>query len=370
MRRGLHSILGTSNRVKKPSRSTPSRPPPRKKRTSRDAEDEEQDLFPDRLDDVGLARALEQDATMRDVVQAMRFIRARMFTPQPARGFSSTRAAEVHTYRLASPPIVTIGHLHAVLPAAPSRTAREVAELTGRGVVRKVRVETRGRMGEALIETADLDGLVDRAGLSEGTRRTFRAFLKENPTAQTLGRRDLEDGQADELIRAGLLTSCASTVSATTLDLRPEDRTTLTSIRHVSQFASGTVSAVGGRNAIHLAGGGGGAPTLTRAATSSSTDGNSGEAAFRLAIPNHGPYLKLVRGTVDWVREALGRTRFGEAPEAWLRERFEGGGLYGTRWKEFWGIEWAWVMGEAVGLGVVELFETGSVGRGVRVLGG
>jgi hypothetical protein len=28
------------------------------------------------------------------------------------------------------------------------------------------------------------------------------------------------------------------------------------------------------------------------------------------------------------------------------------------------------VLGEALGLGVVELFETGSVGRGVRALGG
>jgi hypothetical protein len=90
---------------------------------------------------------------------------------------------------------------------------------------------------------------------------------------------------------------------------------------------------------------------------------------LKLAIPGHGRHLKLASACLDWVREALGRTRWGECPESWLKERFEGGGLYGPRWKDFWGVEWDWVLGEAVGLGAVEIFKTGTVGRGVRALG-
>lgn len=90
---------------------------------------------------------------------------------------------------------------------------------------------------------------------------------------------------------------------------------------------------------------------------------------YRVAIPGHGRHLKLAEDALSWLRETLGRTRWGEGPEDWLRERFEGGGLHGPRWRDLHGLEWTWVLGEAVGLGVVEVFQTGAVGRGVRALG-
>ncbi|KAM5355982.1 hypothetical protein ACJ41O_002628 [Fusarium nematophilum] len=362
--KNIRSILCKSGRVTKssrPPRATrpPSSPSPR--RPARKTEDEDTDLFHDKFDDLGLRKLLEEDLTLRDVVQAMRFIRSRMFSPVPSAGFNSTRTAEVLNYRAATAPLVTVGHLNAILHS-PGKVERELAALTAKCVVRRVRVERRGGMGEVLIEVADLEDMLDRAQLEEETKRKFKAFLRENTTTQTLPKGVLDNSQVDELVRTGFLTSSTPSAPQGTLDMRPEDRTTLTSIHHVSRFASGTVSAVGGRNAIHLAGGGGGAPTLTQPSSSPSN--------LRLAVPGHGRHLKLASGAVDWVREALGRTRWGEGPEGWLKERFEGGGLYGPRWKEFWGVEWAWVLGEAVGLGVVEVFETGSVGRGVRALGG
>jgi len=420
MPKSLRSILGTSSRVTKPSRpaqprqgtstTSPSSPSPRKgtsnargqqrrRRQHNDDDDDEDALFQDKLTDVGaVVKLLEEELTLRDVVQAMRYIRAHMFTPVPPTGFKSTRAAELLNYRAAVPPLVTLGHVNAVLVrASPTRTEREVVELVGRGVLRRVRVERRGGAGEALVEAADLEAMLRGRGAGAGagggmvskeTADAFLAFLARNPTAQTLAAEDLdgdddagENGglgraRTDELVRAGFLTSATHATPGDTLHVRPEDRTTLTSIEHVSRFASGTVSAVGGQNAIHLAGGGGGSgsgssgrriPTLP---SSSSSLGATQPGSFRVAVPGHGRYLKLAEGSVDWIREALGRTRWGEAPESWLRERFEGGGLYGTRWKEFWGVEWEWVLGQAVGLGAVEVFETGSVGRGVRALGG
>ncbi|KAJ4003416.1 hypothetical protein NW752_011867 [Fusarium irregulare] len=360
----IRSILGKSGRVSKSMRSSP---PSRKcsnstpRRPARKPKDQEAELFQDKLDDLGLAKVLEEDLTLRDVVQAMRYIRARMFSPVPRTGFNSTRTTEVLNYRATTAPLVTVGHLNAIL-RSPGKVERELAELVMKGVVRRVRVERRGGGGEALIETSDYEDMLNKASITEDTRNSFRKFLKENPSTQILYKDALEGKQTDELIRMGFLTSSTPSTPGSTLDIRPEDRTTLTSIHHVSRFASGTVSAVGGRNAIHLAGGGGGAPTLTR---SSSTP-----SGLRIAVPGHGRHLKLATATVDWVRDALRRTRWGEGPESWLKERFEGGGLYGPRWKEFWGVEWSWVLGEAVGLGVVEVFETGSVGRGVRALGG
>jgi hypothetical protein len=38
------------------------------------------------------------------------------------------------------------------------------------------------------------------------------------------------------------------------------------------------------------------------------------------------------------------------------------------KWKEFQGLEFGWVLQEAVGAGLVEVFETQSVGRGVRLV--
>lgn len=329
MSKSLRSILGKSSRVSKPASSgvsptkrTPSSAGPRK--AVRKPKDDDADYFQDKLNDIGLAKFLVEELTLRDVVQTMRYVRNTMFTPVPPTGLNSTRTTELLNYRVAVPPIVTVGHLSAVLNA-PTKVEREMVELARKGIVRRVRVERRGGMGEALIEMSDLEALIGKTGTSEGTKRKFIEFLRENPTAQTMSRGVMEDRETDELVRAGLLTSSANATPGSSLHVRPEDRTTLTSIQHVSRFASGTISAVGGHNAIHLAGGGGGGH---------GTPASPSALAFRVAVPGHGRYLKLAAGAVDWLRDALGRTRWGEGPESWLKQRFEGGGLYGTRWKD------------------------------------
>ncbi|TWU77834.1 hypothetical protein ED733_002387 [Metarhizium rileyi] len=389
MPQSIRSILGKPRvgkaRARPSSSQAPQAPSPRRKRPSvkhhqndddDDGGDDDDALFPAKFGDVGAAPVLtpRDELRLRDVIQAMRYVRSHMFSPVPASGLTSTRTAEVLNYRVSMPPLVTTGHVNAVLTSPPGKIEREVVELVGKGILRKVRVERRGGMGDALVETEDLEEMLSRAvvsgELSDGAKVKFLRILQDNATAQRVsgtgrGDEDLTACQTDELVRAGFLTSSTAAVPGNSLHVRPEDRTTLTSIQHVSRFASGTVSAVGGQNAIHLAGGGGGAPALTR------RDGDDGGlAAFRIAVPGHGRYLKLADGAVDWVREALGKTKWGEGPESWLKEKFEGNGLYGTRWKEFWGVEWEWVLGQAVGLGVVEVFETGSVGKGVRALGG
>ncbi|GJC80124.1 hypothetical protein ColLi_02962 [Colletotrichum liriopes] len=233
--------------------------------------DDDDDFFHDRLDDVGLVAALASDMSLRDVVQAMKYTRNHMFGPLPteAAGMKSTRIAEVLNYRKAMPGIVTVSHLHALL-ASPTAVEREVAELQRGGAVRKIYVPRRGGLGEALIQTSELEEMViQSAGLDEEAKTAFLEFLRENPLAQTMPRSACGHKQADALVRAGFLTASIHPQHVNTplmnLHLRPEDRGSLMSIEAVSRAASGSFDAVGGQGAVHAAGGGGGAPRSSRA---------------------------------------------------------------------------------------------------------
>ncbi|OHF01308.1 hypothetical protein CORC01_03341 [Colletotrichum orchidophilum] len=347
------------------------------------------DFFHDRLEDAGLVAALATDMSLRDVVQAIKYTRSRMFGPVPmeATGMNSTRTAEVLNYRRAMPGIVTISHLHALL-ISPTAVEREIAELQRGGVVRKIYVQRRGGLGEALIQTSELEEMISHsAELDDDAKTAFATFLRENPLAQTMPR--LACGghrHADALVRAGFLTASIHPQHVNTplmnLHLRPEDRGSLMSIQAVSRAASGSFDAVGGQGAIHAAGGGGGAPSLSRA------DASSSGAEFTIAVPGNGSFLKLTAAAVQHLTQLLSKSQFREMPVSMLRERWEGGvardearlarrarGEFAgvlpgrtKRWKEFHGLEFNWVLEEAMGTGLLEVFETRSVGRGVRLL--
>ena len=85
----------------------------------------------------------------------------------------------------------------------------------------------------------------------------------------------------------------------------------------------------------------------------------------------------------------LRRSASGEAPLGLLKDRWDGaveteksfhvakrargefaGVLPGKtrKWKELYGMHFRWVLEEALGAGLVEMFETGSVGPGIRCL--
>ncbi|KAI3537709.1 hypothetical protein CSPX01_10075 [Colletotrichum filicis] len=351
------------------------------------------DFFHDRLDDAGLVAALATDMSLRDVVQAIKYTRSRMFGPVPteAAGMNSTRIAEVLNYRRAMPGIVTTSHLHALL-ASPTAVEREVAELQRGGALRKIYVQRRGGLGEALIQTSELEDMIAKsAELDDDARSAYVKFLRENPLAQTMPR--LACGghiQADALVRAGFLTSSMHPQHVNTplmnLHLRPEDRGSLMSIQAVSRAASGSFDAVGGQGGIHAAGGGGGAPRLSRGAAADASSYSGAE--FTIAVPGNGSFLKLTAAAVEHLAHLLSKSQFREMPVSMLHERWEGGvardearlarrarGEFAgvlpgrtKRWKEFYGLEFNWVLEEAMGAGVVEVFETRSVGRGVRLL--
>lgn len=155
---------------------------------------------------------------------------------------------------------------------------------------------------------------------------------------------------------------------------------TLTSLARVgAQEASGSIAAVGGDGAVHKAGGAGGGGLYLRQ--------TGGHAEFELSLPSMGPYLRLLSAARAHLMSLLSKSKFKEAPLHLLRERWDGGiagddsaskakrarGEFAgvlpgktRKWKQFHGLRFEWVLGECVGLGLVELFETGTVGQGVR----
>lgn len=382
------------------SDSLPRTKPGATKRPQKKRDDEDEDYFHDKLDDVGLVQALATDLTLRDVPQAMRYSRGHMFVPMPGQpsslGLSSTRVAEVLQARKRLPPVVTVAHLQALL-RSPTAVDREAAELVRAGALRKVVVLRRARdggVGELLVVGGDLQELV-RAAEGEGAMDAeaagaFCRWLEGNPAALKVcaGDGTLESGHVDQLVRAGFLTTAhdRDVGNITSIFARPEDRGTILSLAAVSRAAAGSIDAVGGEGAVHASGGSG-----ARSGGSSGSLSRGGPSVdLSLAVPGQGPYLKLVSAALSQLTGILTKTAYREMPETLLRERWDGGvakqeskqhaykrqrrefaGVLPARtrkWRDFHGMTFEWILHEAVGAGLVEVFETGSVGRGVRLL--
>lgn len=195
-------------------------------------------------------------------------------------------------------------------------------------------------------------------------------------------------------MRAGFLTSSSQSGNSQNSFSSSDMATmgTLTSISSVSRAASGSLNAVGGEGAFHEAGGGSG---ILRRSSSRIDDQSDREyqqlmrkgGDFCLSLPSTGPYLRLLVAARNHMMTLLAKSKYREAPLYLLRERWDGGiasddaaskskkargefvGILPGRtrkWKQFYGLNFDWVLAECLGAGMVEVFETGSIGRGVR----
>lgn len=361
-----------------PFSSLPNRKPIARSNTK--PQDEDDDLFGDRLDDAGLVKALATDLTLRDVAQAIMYIKGKMWSTiaEQRSGMNSTRIAEVLNFRASLPPIVTVSHVQALLNS-PTSVEREIAELIRGGAVRKIVVGGRGSIGEVLILVKDLENMLKKSGLDGDVKERFVKLLHENPTSLKIPKSSLVHEDAKRIMHTGFLTSATPTWTTTDVFSQPGEgsRGTMTSLNSISRAASGSLAAVGGEGAVHAAGGtGGGIRT-------------SGSGDLSLALPATGSYLKLVTNARAHLLSLLSKSKYREAPESLLREKWDGGisqenaastarrnrgefdGVLPGRtrkWKQFYGIGFEWILGECVGAGLVEVFDTGSIGRGVRAL--
>ena len=157
------------------------RKPIQRSKSNVEAPDNDDQFIGNRLDDIGIVRSLPSDPSLRDVTQTIQHVRSHMFDPMPQNGgFHSTRIAEILNLRRSLPPMVTCSHLHALTPS-PTKTEREVAELTRAGIIRRLVTPGRGTggssIGESLIVSTDVGSLLKQAPeLDQGLSGTSILF--------------------------------------------------------------------------------------------------------------------------------------------------------------------------------------------------
>ncbi|KAJ5915440.1 hypothetical protein N7466_011373 [Penicillium verhagenii] len=293
------------------------------------------------LPDQGTSHYISETAVAENVEQAIRYVRTKMFDELPERaGMNSTRIAEVLNLRRSLPPLASVAHIHTLLNA-PTQVERQIVELVKSGRVRRLVIPGRGNdaagLGDCLVLAEDWDNL----GIFEPDE--YRA-----------------------LMRAGFLVS-SSTFTQGSL-----------SLASLPNLPGAAVSSASRSRSAH---------SDTDQPVQSSAQARA--ATLFLSLPNTGTYLKLLGAGRAHLLALLRRSRCAEAPLGLLRDRWDGaveteksfhlakrargefaGILPGKtkKWKEMYGMQFRWVLEEALGAGLVEIFETGSVGPGIRCL--
>lgn len=226
----------------------------------------------------------------------------------------------------------------------------------------------------------------------------FLDCLRAKPLALALPRSDFTALEATALMRAGFLTSASQSLSSANVFSRPDatSSASMTSLFSISRAASGSMAAIGGEGAIHAVGGSGNSKGIRRSSSQYSTHWEQDSQQtpehgdkLQLALPSTGPYLRLLTAARSHFMSLLLKSKFKEMPLYLLKERWDGGisaddpaakakkyrgefaGILPNRtrkWKQFYGLQFEWVLAECLGAGLIELFETGSVGRAVRAI--
>ena len=204
--------------------------------------------------------------------------------------------------------------------------------------------------------------------------------------------------EATVLMRAGFLTSASQSLDTGSIFASPDATSAgfMTSLSSISRAASGSMAAVGGEGAIHAVGGSGKGEGIRRSSSQHGIESRDNSqqlfeygGRLQVALPNTGPYLRLLTTARSHLMSLLLKSKYREMPLYLLRERWDGGisgddpaakakkyrgefaGVLPTRtrkWKQYYGLRFDWVLAECLGAGLLEVFETGSVGRAVRAV--
>ncbi|KAK5943435.1 hypothetical protein PMZ80_004442 [Knufia obscura] len=345
-------------------------------------EHDEEDEEDHNLAGPGRVLAVVERTQVRDVLSAIRHTRSTMFDPLPERaGMNSVRIAEVLNFQKNLPAVVSLAHVHA-LRSASSKTERDIQALLSDDQVRRIKLVGRGNdisgLSEFLITTEEYGAAARKTGLPNEVVSAFLEALQANPRVYALPPSSLSRSHVDALIRHGFLVSPSIQGSRGT---PVRNGTNIVAPATISRSASGSQAAVGGEAAFETLGGVNGA---RRSSTAPGTE-------HVLSIPGIAAYLKLLDAArnhfVDLLRQF---SKHRQAPAYLLKERWNGNvdnnenqvsvakrvrGEFSNvlaaktkKWKALNGLSYDWIMEECLGAGLIELFQTYSVGLGVRAL--
>ncbi|KJX94860.1 hypothetical protein TI39_contig4154g00018 [Zymoseptoria brevis] len=340
----------------------------------------------ERLEDSGLVRSLAPRKVQQDIVSLIRYIQSHTFEdiPDRAAGMNSERISEVLRFRKRLPPIVSVAHLLA-LSRSPTETERELARETAKGSIRKVTIPGRGKggstIGEGVVLSEDWKRRVqEEEGLDESLRDRYISLMDRNPISSTVAVSIFSSEEIRDLMTAGYLT----------IPSLPSDTNVYNTVPGASSISkagfsapSGSLAAIGGHGAINDSGGGGSA-----LAAKDMRRMESFRDMMNFSLPSTGLYLRLLtearlhivfllkqlsprhrEATLDILREKWDGNVSGDALSAQKRMRGEWAGVLpgrAKRWRDFYGLEFDWILAECVGSGLMELFDTGAVGVAVR----
>ncbi|KKZ64737.1 hypothetical protein EMCG_09371 [[Emmonsia] crescens] len=319
------------------------------------------------LPDIGPSQYISETTVVNSVIQAIQYIRNTMFSDLPERaGMNSTRIAEVLNFRRALPPIVSVAHVHMLLNA-PTKVEREIVELVDSARVRRLFIPGRGLdsagLGDCLVLVQDWEETVrGSSSINDDLKEKFIESLRKNTKTSAVTASIFTLEETSSLLRAGFL------VSPSSLARHPSFDTSLGSIPSSARSHDSNTLPLGQE-------------------TAASGQKKFANTTMFLSIPNLGPYLRLLGAARAQIMAILKKSSSGEAPLTLLRDRWDGavesdvyynvakrargessGVLPGKtkKWKELYGMNFRWALEEALGSGLIELFETGSVGPGVR----
>lgn len=327
-----------------------------------------------------------QITDVRDILSAIKHTRSTMFNEIPERaGMNSVRTAEVLNFQRNLPAVVTLAHIHA-LRSASSKTERDIEQQLLTNKVRRLKLVGRGNdisgLSELLISTEEYGKSLRKSGIPEDVVSSFLAALQANPKVHTLPPSCLRRSDVDALTKAGFLVSPSIRASNTPSSRRTQS---IVAPSAISRSASGTQAAVGGEAAFETLGGVNGA---RRSVSGTSLPSNT---EYVLSIPGLAAYLQLLDAARTHFLDLLRQfSRHRQAPLYLVKERWNGNvdddenqvsvarrirGEFSTvvpaktkKWKSLNGLSFDWIKEECLGAGLIELFETYSVGLGVRAL--
>jgi hypothetical protein len=200
--------------------------------------------------------------------------------------------------------------------------------------------------------------------------------MDANPTSTSIPGTFFDPSEISALTAVGLLTSSNVVLSNSSYFASP-GASSLTAISSSgSRHAAGSLQAVGGVAATqHIHGG------------TSLNSNRPSLSAYNFSLPNTGTHIKLLVEARNHLIAILKKNKYKEMPLDMLREKWDGGIIvHGEReerkrargefvgilpgktkkWKQFHGMRFEWILEECLGAGLVEMFETGSVGKAVR----
>ena len=299
---------------------------------------------------------------------------------------NSTRISEVLNYQKRTPSLVSLAHIHSLL-ATTSKTERQINASIANGTIRKIKVIGRGNdisgVSESLILTSSLETLLQQSDISQAIAEDFLDLLQEHPRAILLPA-GLPSSHLTALTRAGFLVSASAYLNSS--HSQQITRSAIVSTAAISRASSGSYGAVGGEAAFENLGGTGGAKRSDVAQSSTASSGPQ----LMLSVPGIGSYIRLLAAGRAHLLDILARSPYHEVPLYLLKERWDGAvdgdssvsqarqvrGVFSEimpaktkKWRKLWGLRFEWALEECLGAGLVEVFETGSVGLGVRALG-